>query len=685
VSEEIRHLLIQEIRKRLGPLEATPTDVQNALLTAVTLRGSASLGGEPNLASALARLEPHLRAGEASAVERTISLLRRAVGRLEDGEAAAGGSWPVPPADLAPTPIAAFVRATYDAELKDRLAGIDQCLAAIDQPLEAARVAFRHVHTLKGAASAVGDEPMTWFCHGLEERLREVGDEASARAALIELGQYRGTLGGLAEDPRGTLRKLRGEIEVNARISSVPASTPPSSRADLDTEADENTVRVESQTVARILERIDALGATREKLDATARRVRDLARRAKAGSPGPSLTDELERLAAELRGEGDELDTTFIASKRLVSSLLVTTAGTVFARVTRVIDAEARRLQREVSTRVLGSDESLDRRTAERLIEPCLQIARNAVAHGIEPPDVRRSSGKDPAGTLTLAAKRTGSTLEIRIGDDGAGVDLAGVREHAIRTGALTPERAATADEALLLSLLTRPGFSTQRSPDLLAGRGIGLDIALHGIQKLGGTLRLTTRSGQGLTAVIEVPVDASPAVFRIDAMTEADVTDAASIVLEQTSARDTRDAGTRRNAAATRFKEELGRAFARVRVARSDAELVGYLVTWHVADEVHVLDVATKATARRRGVARALLSELVAFARTMPVRHLLLEVRRSNDAAIHLYRSFGFYATNVRRRYYDDGEDAIEMRLVFDDVTREVCTIADEFSLDPR
>ncbi|MFO0671703.1 MAG: GNAT family N-acetyltransferase [Polyangiaceae bacterium] len=101
------------------------------------------------------------------------------------------------------------------------------------------------------------------------------------------------------------------------------------------------------------------------------------------------------------------------------------------------------------------------------------------------------------------------------------------------------------------------------------------------------------------------------------------------------------------------------------------------------MADEVHVLDVATARSAQRRGIARALMTELVTLTKAQPVRHVLLEVRRSNAPAIRLYRSLGFFATNVRRRYYDDGEDAVEMRLVLDETTREVRWLPDEIVVE--
>lgn len=116
---------------------------------------------------------------------------------------------------------------------------------------------------------------------------------------------------------------------------------------------------------------------------------------------------------------------------------------------------------------------------------------------------------------------------------------------------------------------------------------------------------------------------------------------------------------------------EELERPWARLWLAREGAKLLGFLVVWHVADELHVLSVATAPEARRRGVGRALLDELLRYGAANDVRVLVLEVRRSNDAAIGLYRSLGFTVLGVRARYYaDNDEDAIEMMLALDPAT---------------
>jgi ribosomal-protein-alanine N-acetyltransferase len=110
---------------------------------------------------------------------------------------------------------------------------------------------------------------------------------------------------------------------------------------------------------------------------------------------------------------------------------------------------------------------------------------------------------------------------------------------------------------------------------------------------------------------------------------------------------------------------EELQRAWARLWVVDLSARLsVGALLAWHVADELQILDVATLPELRRRGIGRALLEHALAYARRHAVRLVLLEVRRSNGAALGLYLTSGFVLTNERQGYYSDGEDALELAL---------------------
>jgi ribosomal-protein-alanine N-acetyltransferase len=156
---------------------------------------------------------------------------------------------------------------------------------------------------------------------------------------------------------------------------------------------------------------------------------------------------------------------------------------------------------------------------------------------------------------------------------------------------------------------------------------------------------------------------------LSIRPMTEGDLEPALAIDLAAFhSGHDAHVAAAEQDRRATRerqLREELGRTWARVRVACGPAgEVLGYALFWHVVDEIHVLNVAVAPPSRRKGVGAALVSDLLAYGRANGAVKVLLEARASNQPALALYERFGFSRYNVRKRYYADGEDGVEMML---------------------
>ena len=537
---ELSRLLLLELERHLETLlgDVNADGIHRAVHA---LKGSAGLAGESELASALQRLERRLKSDDPDARREVVDVVRLAIHRLAAGESALLAEWPFPPEGLVALPLEAGTRAQYVAEVADRLAQIDVALGSTGDPIEAALVIYRQVHTLKGAGSAVGDEPMTWFCHGLEERLRPASaSREAATLALQEVARWRGVLGGLVEDPESALRTLRATYG-RRPISSLPAQ--PTSVRPFDEEPrsvpEEATVRVAAASVDRLIDRFVALGVARERVSVRSERARDGSRTARRlrgdlaealrliGPPRPwgapaaalrrvqraivtlsALGDDLEQAAHDLRATDQALRDGAVEARTHLTAMRQVPLRRIFTRLTTAIEAEARRSERSVVVRTLGADATIDRRLGEALIEPCLQLARNSVAHGIEPPNARVALGKPRTATISLSAEKVGQRLRIVIADDGQGVDVAAVRVRATDTGAVTPALAEAADDNTLLALLFLPGFSTRESSDLLAGRGIGLDIALGAVQRLGGTIRLASRYGKGFEARIDLPIE---------------------------------------------------------------------------------------------------------------------------------------------------------------------------------
>jgi chemotaxis protein histidine kinase CheA len=536
---ELRVLLVAELSRHLRTLEASPQDPPAAQRALHALKGSAGLASQRELASALQRLERRLREGDQAAIPAAAILVRTAADRLAVGASALAAVWPEPPEDLAASTVEPSMQAQYAAEMRDHLAGIDAALGTPDDTVEAPRMIRRHLHTIKGAASSVGDEAMSWFCHGLEDRLKSIDPTGeSATVVFEELARWRGVLAALVDDPQAALNALRN---LRQRASKFP-STRPSAKPDEDSlrpGAEEATIRVATSSVDRLLDRLEAIGLVRERVAARIETAREQSRELRRlrgdladalgmiGPPRPwgapaaalrriewtakalaSLGDELDHAANDLRGGDLVLRDSVAESRAQVSAMRQTPLRRTFARISTAIEAEARRSGRAVIVRTQGADEAIDRRIAERLLEPCLQLARNAVAHGIEPPEVRAASRKPETGTISMSAKRIGNRLSISIEDDGAGVDVAAIRERAVEIGAVAPALAEAADDNTLLALLFLPGFSTRETSDLLAGRGIGLDIALSSVRKLGGAIRLSSRRGEGFSARVDITVE---------------------------------------------------------------------------------------------------------------------------------------------------------------------------------
>ncbi|MCL5798745.1 MAG: Hpt domain-containing protein [Gammaproteobacteria bacterium] len=174
------------------------------------------------------------------------------------------------------------------------------------------------------------------------------------------------------------------------------------------------------------------------------------------------------------------------------------------ARLRRAVEQTAAEQGKKAELVLSGTEAEIDRRLLDRITAPLEHIVRNAVAHGIEPPETRRLSGKPEAGVVRCEFHREGSEVLIEIRDDGRGLDYDAIRRRAEALGLMAPgQRAAEVD---LLAFIFRPGFSTSTSVTQSAGRGIGMDIVASEIRDLAGTLDIESHAGAGTTIRIRLP-----------------------------------------------------------------------------------------------------------------------------------------------------------------------------------
>jgi chemosensory pili system protein ChpA (sensor histidine kinase/response regulator) len=173
-------------------------------------------------------------------------------------------------------------------------------------------------------------------------------------------------------------------------------------------------------------------------------------------------------------------------------------------RLSRLVRQVANDTNKRAELVVQGANGELDRQVLERMLPPFEHMLRNSVVHGIETPEERVARGKPAQGTIKVGLHREGSEMVIVLEDDGRGIDVNAVRERAKARGLLAPGRVLSDEEAM--QLILEPGFSTASNITQHAGRGVGMDVVVNEIKKLGGALFTQSQPGQGVKFTIRLP-----------------------------------------------------------------------------------------------------------------------------------------------------------------------------------
>ncbi len=173
-------------------------------------------------------------------------------------------------------------------------------------------------------------------------------------------------------------------------------------------------------------------------------------------------------------------------------------------RTTRMAAAQCGKLAELV---IEGGTVELDKTLLEKISGPLDHLLRNAVAHGIEKPEERRSCGKPEAGRIELKVVHEGAQVVVRLSDDGGGLKRERILDHALESGLITASGAVKLDEEEAHRLIFVPGFSTAKDVTELAGRGIGLDVVKNSVEDMKGSLGVESAEGQGTSFSLRLPV----------------------------------------------------------------------------------------------------------------------------------------------------------------------------------
>ena len=173
-------------------------------------------------------------------------------------------------------------------------------------------------------------------------------------------------------------------------------------------------------------------------------------------------------------------------------------------RLGRIVRQAAADTGKRAELIVEGASGEVDRQVLDRMLPPFEHMLRNAVVHGIEPPDERRARGKDETGRVTLTLRREGAEVLVEVSDDGAGMNLRAIREKALALGIMRPGQKMSDIDTLQLVL--EPGFSTANSITQHAGRGVGMDVVATEVKKLGGGLHMESEAGRSTRFTVRLP-----------------------------------------------------------------------------------------------------------------------------------------------------------------------------------
>ena len=176
-----------------------------------------------------------------------------------------------------------------------------------------------------------------------------------------------------------------------------------------------------------------------------------------------------------------------------------------FQKMLRLVRDLSRSSGKRVSLKMSGEDTEIDRNVVEEIYEPMVHMIRNAVDHGIEPPQERSAAGKPEEGIVELRAYQKGSNIVIEIKDDGRGLNKNKILEKAI-SKSLVP-KGVQLSESEIYNLIFKPGFSTADVVTDISGRGVGMDVVKKAIEKLRGRVEIQSQPGGGSTFVIALPL----------------------------------------------------------------------------------------------------------------------------------------------------------------------------------
>ncbi|MDY7225462.1 chemotaxis protein CheW [Hyalangium rubrum] len=354
---------------------------------------------------------------------------------------------------------------------------------------------FRNLHTVKGTCGFLGFTGLEALTHASEDLLQLAREgqltlDTECLATLLatvdtarQVIQHIETTGSEGTPVHGSLLARLQRLRKGGLASPLPSSTelvlPTSGAA-------ETKVRVDVALLDRMMNLVGELVLSRNQL------LQSLS----TATSGADLSSGAHRLS---------LVTTEL--QEVVMKTRLQPIGNVWNRFPRLVRDLAHACGKQVRLKMEGADTELDKTLLEAVMDPLTHLLRNAIDHGLEAPAQRVAQGKEPVGCVTLQAYHESGMVNVELSDDGAGIDPQRILQRAMELRLVTAEQAATLSDREALAFLFAPGFSTAERVTSLSGRGVGMDVVKVHIEKIGGTVDIHSRPGQGTTVKLKIPL----------------------------------------------------------------------------------------------------------------------------------------------------------------------------------
>lgn len=428
-----------------------------------------------------------------------------------------------------PALLAEFVTESREhlADVEGQLLEIEANGANIDVDL--VNKVFRAIHSIKGAAGFMGLVRVNELAHALENVLGKMRtEELTPNSQIVDVMlKAADALSGLINDIENS-----NSVDVSAHITllneifegsenSSPATPSP---------ADQPAEEVEPEPVAVAPTVAAKSTPAEEQSDAKEAAV---AQRAPASPQVESsirvqvgVLDRLMNLAGELvlgrnqllqtvnNADGTSMQAVAARLDQVTSELQeaimqtrMQPIGNVFNKFPRVVRDLSAKLGKQCNVVMEGGEVEVDKTIIEAIGDPLTHMVRNSVDHGIEMPEQRMASQKEPTGTVTLRAYHQAGKVRIDICDDGGGIDTKRLKGKAVDKGIISKERADQMSDRDAVWLIFHPGFSTAEKISDVSGRGVGMDVVRTNIEKIGGSVDIESTLGQGTSVQITLPL----------------------------------------------------------------------------------------------------------------------------------------------------------------------------------